>query len=259
MFGLRSLRVRPPVAGGILGLAVLLGPSGAEAQQLQGVVLESGSQARVQGASITLLDTTFTAIVTTSTNSSGAFRIQAPGPGSYFVLTEALGYRPVMDGILDFEEGGSMTVEIYLEPKPIELDSLKIAVERVETYQLLERAGFNDRVASGFGAFITPEEIRKRNPRFFFELFRNTPGVRVTGSALNSTTIELTHGSVRGATCTPPVYVDGIPVSLEFGGLEAAVSVDQIAGVEVYTRASSVPLEWGGTNAGCGIVLIWTR
>jgi hypothetical protein len=40
--------------------------------------------------------------------------------------------------------------------------------------------------------------------------------------------------------------------------LDGAVDISQIAAVEVYTRASNVPLQWGGTNAGCGIVLIWT-
>ena len=42
------------------------------------------------------------------------------------------------------------------------------------------------------------------------------------------------------------------------GGLEGAVDISAIAAVEVYTRASTVPLQWGGTNAGCGVVLIWT-
>jgi hypothetical protein len=46
---------------------------------------------------------------------------------------------------------------------------------------------------------------------------------------------------------------------MNFGGLEAVVDIDQIAAVEIYTRASSVPLQWGGTNAGCGVLLFWTR
>jgi hypothetical protein len=236
----------------------LFSPDPVEAQQVQGMVIDRLTGERVVGASVMLLDTTYAAKAGTSANQNGLFLVQAPDPGSYFVLTEALGYRPTLDGILDMGEGGSVTVEIYLDPKPIELDSIKVAVERVETYRILEMAGFNERVSSGFGHFITPEEIRRRNPRYHFELFRNTPGVRVTGAGLMGTMIEFTVGSVRGPTCTPRVFVDGILVIAD-QGLEAVVEVDQIAGVEIYSRPSQVPLQWGGSDSTCGALLFWTR
>jgi hypothetical protein len=247
------------VAGLGLFLTLALGPGGVQAQEVRGVVIDRVTGQRIMGASVMLLDTAFAVVAGSSANESGAFLVRSPRAGSFFVLTESLGYHPTMDGILDLGEGGSVTVEIYLRPKPIELDSIKIAVERAEIYHHLETAGFNERVATGFGEFITPEEIRRRNPRYFFELFRNTPGVRVASSSLGETTLEFTVGSIRGPTCTPQVYVDGVNVQMNFGGLEAVVDIDQIAAVEIYTRASSVPLQWGGTNAGCGVLLFWTR
>ncbi len=246
------------VAFSLLCSGLFFGPTPAHSQQVQGAVFDRLNRERVAGASVMLLDTTFTAKAGTSANQNGLFRLQAPSPGSYFVLTEALGYRPTLDGILDMGEGGSVTVEIYLDPKPIELDSIKVAVERVETHRILEMAGFNERVTSGFGHFITPEEIRRRNPRYHFELFRNTPGVRVTGAGLMGTMIEFTVGSIRGPTCTPRVFVDGILVIAD-QGLEAVVEVDQIAGVEIYSRPSQVPLQWGGSDSTCGALLFWTR
>jgi len=233
-------------------------PGAADAQQVRGAVIDRQTRERVVGASVTLLDTAFSAVVGTTTNQSGVFQLEAPEPGSFFVLSEALAYRPTLDGILDLDDGGSITVEIYLDPKPIELDSLRVAVERVEVYQVLETAGFNERVDQGFGNFITPEEIRERNPRYFFEMFRNIPGVRVSGAGLMGTTIQYTVGSVRGPTCTPRVFVDGIQVNMDMG-LEAVVEVDQVAGVEVYSRPSQVPLQWGGSDSTCGVLLIWTR
>ena len=237
---------------------LLFGPNPADAQQVQGTVIDRIARERVVGASVMLLDTTFAVAVGTTANQTGAFRLEAPGPGSYFVLTEALGYRPTMDGILDLGEGGSVTVEIYMDPKPLQLDSLKVAVERIETHRILEMAGFNERVDAGFGHFITPEELRRRNPRYHFEIFRNTPGVRVSGAGLMGTMIEFTVGSVRGPTCTPRIFVDGIGVIADMG-LEAVVEVDQIAGVEIYSRPSQVPLQWGGSDSTCGVLLFWTR
>ncbi len=241
-----------------LTLALLFGPSLVRAQQVQGVVIDRLTRERVVGASVVLLDTTFSAVSATAANQTGAFRIQAAEPGSFFVLTEALGYRPTLDGILDMQEGGSVTVEIYLDPKPIELDSLKVAVERAETYQILDMAGFNERVDDGFGHFITPEELRRRNPRYFFEVFRNIPGVRVLGASLDGTMVEFTLASTRGPTCSPRVFVDGIQSNVSMG-LESVVDVDQVAGVEVYSRPSQVPLQWGGSDSTCGVLLIWTR
>ncbi len=225
-----------------------------------GRVLEAGSGFGVPSGSVMLLDTTFTIVASTVTNQAGAFQLEAPGPGSFYVLTEVLGYEPVMDGILDLGEGGSITIELHIKPKPVQMDSLLVAVERVMIFKHLEKSGFNQRMSSGFGSFITPDEIRRRNPSYYSDLFRNTPGlVLVGGGSMSGTEIQMSNASIRGSTCTPPVYVDGIQVVTDFGGLESAVDIHQIAAIEVYTRASNVPSEWGGTNGGCGVVLIWTR
>jgi len=209
-----------------------------------------------------LLDTTFTAVAGTATNATGAFTLTAPGPGAYYILTESLGYSPSIDGILELGEGASLTVEIYLKPKPIVLDSIKVAVARAQIFQHLEGAGFNERMVTGFGHFITPEEIERRNPRYMADLFRNAPGVRlIGGGGFSGTGIEFNNASMGGATCSPQIYVDGIFVNAdpEWGGLEGVADISQIAAVELYTRASNVPLQWGGTGSACGVVLIWTR
>lgn len=258
MIDLKTI-MRGSLASAALTLGMAFFPGCAEAQQVQGLVIDRLTGERVMGASVMLLDTAFSVVAGSSANETGAFLVRSPRPGSFFVLTESLGYEPTMDGILDLGEGGSVTVEIYLRPKPIELDSIKVAVERAEIFHHLETAGYNQRRETGFGHFITPEEIQRRNPRYFFDLFRNTPGVRVTSSSLGDTKIEFTVGSIRGPTCEPRVFVDGILVNMNFGGLEAGVDIDQIAAVEIYTRSSSVPLQWGGSDSACGVLLIWTR
>ena len=243
----------------LAGIAVV-SPQTGEAQVVNGRLMEKGTGLPVTSGTVMLLDTTFAIQGSAVSNQTGAFRLEAPGPGSYYVLTEALGFEPIIDGILDLGEGGSLTIELYVTPKPVALDSLIVAVERVMIFQHLEKSGFNERQTSGFGFFITPEEIQRRNPAYFGELFRNTPGVALQGGgSFSGTQIEFRNASIRGGTCRPQVYVDGAQVNTDFGGLEEVVDIHQISAVEVYTRASNVPLEWGGTTAGCGVVLIWTR
>src|SRR5210317_1666569 len=89
-----------PSAFLILAAGLLFCPIQAKGQQVQGVVFDRETRQRVVGASVMLLDTTFAVVAGTTANQTGAFRVAAEEPGSFFVLTEALGYRPTLDGIL---------------------------------------------------------------------------------------------------------------------------------------------------------------
>ena len=55
--------------------------------------------------------------------------------------------------------------------------------------------------------------------------------------------------------CQPEYVVDG-RVDNMFGGV---TPVRDIVALEIYTGPSDVPGEFAGTNAGCGVVVIWTR
>jgi hypothetical protein len=240
----------------------------AGAQAVQGTVFETGSRQVIPFASFTLLDTTFTAVGGTHADAAGRFRLEAPEPGDYYLLTEALGYEPGLDGILELGEGGSISVEFFLRPKPIVLDSLVVAMTRTRVYRGLQQTGYYDRFKMGAGSFITPEEIDRRNPRDVADLFRSVPGIQVRREGIGGTRIFLYRPNYRGQeTCNPRVYVDGMQrmndrMTEEMAPgirLEDLVSVSDIAAVEVHTRATSIPLLYGGTQAGCGAILIWTK
>ncbi|RMH14199.1 MAG: hypothetical protein D6701_11515, partial [Gemmatimonadetes bacterium] len=47
-------------------------------------------------------------------------------------------------------------------------------------------------------------------------------------------------------------------VSLERGDLDL-IRPEDIEAIEVYRGASEVPAEFGGSDAGCGAIVIWTR
>jgi len=64
--------------------------------------------------------------------------------------------------------------------------------------------------------------------------------------------------SPAGGLCEPPVYVDGVQVNTEFG-IELSIDMNDVAAIEVYTRGSQIPLEYGGTEGGCGVILVWSK
>jgi len=294
----RFLRPSRPVL--LLGFFFLLLPAGLTGQEVRGHLLESGTRQPITLGAVTLLDTAFSAVVQTLTNEDGAFLLQAPAPGAYYVLAEALGYAPNVDGILELGSGGSITVEVYLRPNPIEMDSLTVALTRLLQFHNLSEVGYYDRKKMGFGSFISPEEIKRQNPVSAYHLLRQVPDLHLGAQTAAGTRVYLVRG---GRPCTPRVYVDGsmvmndvlterlgpqnlnpAPVTPENTGLpqldpsqvdlesrlraptayagvvlESLVNIQDISAVEVHTRATSIPLIYGGTQDTCGVIMLWTH
>jgi hypothetical protein len=83
-----------------------------------------------------------------------------------------------------------------------------------------------------------------------------------------------TSGSIlnRRYSCPPLVYIDGVLVThTSFSGKgvgeaagEAAAAIDMVhpldvAGIEIYRGPAQTPGEFGGSNARCGVIVVWTR
>ena len=47
------------------------------------------------------------------------------------------------------------------------------------------------------------------------------------------------------------------PFPVEVGHADARIRVNEIAGLEVYVSAASVPREFAGATAACGVIVIW--
>lgn len=65
-----------------------------------------------------------------------------------------------------------------------------------------------------------------------------------------------------GQPCSPQLYVDGGRIAQAGGGgvrLADVVSIEDISGVEIYDGGADTPLEYGGIQNGCGVVLVWTK
>ena len=279
--------VTPPgIRRWIAGLvtAVAVHPAAMAGQEVTGLLLESETRAPIAWATISLLDTTFNAVTQTLSSQTGAFLLESPEAGSFYVLAEALGYEPKVDGILELKEGGSASIEFYLKPKPLEMDSLIVALKRVRTYGYLTEVGYYERQKMGFGTFVSPDEIQRRRPFTTFDLLRSVPDLRIEEGGRAGTRVYLMRG---GSRCNPAVLLDGSrafnDTHTERGGpladlppfgapssirtqrddqgivLESIVDIEDISAVEVHTRATSMPLQYGGTQESCGLLMIWTH
>jgi hypothetical protein len=288
--GVFQRSVSPPGAGRwIAALAIFAAaqPAGLSGQEVRGRLLESETREPIAWATLTLLDTTFTAVSRTRSSLSGAFVLESPFSGSFFVMAEALGYAPKVDGILELDDGGLASIEFFLKPKPLEMDSLIVALKRVRTFQYLTEVGYYERKKMGFGTFVSPDEIQRRRPFTTFDLLRNVPDLHVELGGSDGTRVYLMRG---GSRCNPAVLIDGSrafnDIHTERGApetdllpsanpptsraqkterdhqgivLERMIDIADISAVEVHTRATSMPLQYGGTQETCGLLMIWTH
>lgn len=262
----------------LLALLIAALPSAVSAQVVSGKLLESGSGAPVVLGQVALLDTTGTVVESTWSDHDGAFLLRAPGPGAYLIAAFRLGYQPVVDGIIELGENGFLPVHLYMKLRPVELPEVTATVRRERVERKLVNAGFYDRAKSGFGHFVTPEEIRKRPPADVPDLLRRIPGPQFVDQGVHGN-IPLFRARGRAAPrvdaggnptsgppagyCFPALYMDGVEVwspniPTPPPPIEEVVAVEDIVGVEVYAGGATKPLQWGGSEGNCGIIVFWT-
>jgi Carboxypeptidase regulatory-like domain len=104
----------------LTALAALAAPL--DAQVVRGRLLESGSGRPIILGRVLLLDTTYASVAETITDEQGRFVVEAPVPGDYWIAADRLGYRPVIDGILELGVGGLLPADVYMRPEALVLE-----------------------------------------------------------------------------------------------------------------------------------------
>ncbi len=238
------------------------------AQGVQGVLKEPESGDPIRSAEVILRDASGRITVTGLTNQRGFFRLQAPAPGRYLFSAQALGYADVADQVVEVTMGQLAVLETQMVPEALEMEPLVVTAERRAFH--LEMEGFYERKELGLhnGTFITPEVLEKRQPRKLSDVFFGLPGVRVGEQSLGAGPrfVWFRIGERLNGICWPMVFVDRHIVSngggrggADPGAVDDFVHGLDVSAIEVYTHASSIPAEFNGPNAGCGVIVIWTH
>jgi len=220
-----------------------------------GRLLDQENGMPVDGAVVRVVDTG----LQTLSNHNGRFLFPEVESGRYAVEIEHLAYGTKRYPV-EVPFGGAAQVEITMSQTPIELEP--IVVEAKSRAWLSTMSGFYQRMDRGLGVFLTPEFIEQRAPTTLTDALRGLAGVRVVkqpGPGNNYGV--LLRGAVRFngtgiSTCPPILYIDGVrvqdfPLDEIYGG--------DLAAVEVYRGASELPAQFAGSDAGCGVVVVWTR
>jgi len=239
----------------VLCCAGTLATAQLQAQTVAGRVIDAETREPLVGVTLRLLQGDRD-IAATVTDSLGRFRLEADVSGRYVIVTTRLGYASLQTSSLELERGQALGIELQLSSEAVRIAPITATVAR---NPYLESRGFYERMRGREGDFMTEEQIRRRNASTLVDVLRTMRGVKIQRNGWKQEVY------LAGGDCLPQIVVDG--VTMRWGGrtvgmiqpLEDLVNVAHIQGIEVYRGGSGAPREFIGPNAGCGLILIWTR
>ncbi len=235
--------------------AALPWPAAVNAQRgtamMFGVVVNRAHQGPISNAEITLLvDGRLV-----RSDSLGYYRFTNLGAGIVRFSVRALGFHPA---VFHYALANGERME-----RDIELDSTAVVLSGRPVQQLPEVAieappsmgtrfrDFERRKATGRGHYLTRTQIEQKGANNLPDALRDLRGVTMD-CAGTSCYVRM----VRAPSRCQPEYIVDERVDNMFG---PHVAIRDIEAIEVYTGPSDVPGEFAGTNAGCGVIVIWTK
>lgn len=236
----------------LTGVAVPLMGSIAGAQgpvPLRGIVTDAEGLA-IFGAVVEITNTPLSA----RSDEKGEFRFPGVAGGVIEVSARRLGYLPASLRI-EATPGQSVDgLQIRLTPLPAMLE--KVVIQRNRMKYTGRLAGYYQRLErKPSGQFITRAEIDAQNAQSLSQLLSRSPGV-------NSVRLSSGGGAIRmrGRSCRPLVWIDGVPMPAGEVDLDA-FPLNTLHGVELYLGSTTAPIDYTATQSrsSCGSILLWSR
>lgn len=217
----------------------------------------------VSDTSLVPLQAAFVSILGTSirigTGPNGRFRITKLPAGKYLLLVKRVGYRPV-SGIVDVPPSDTLRLSYTLEKLAANELNAVVVTEKSPSMRMAE---FEARRKLGVGEFMTAAQIREHNPAYSTELFRRFKSVNVSPNHAGAITQYFALSAREGGNpalgaCPMQMYLDQVPLPNPFD-LDLLPPPRDIAGIEVYSGAATIPPQFNGYDRGCGVILVWSK
>lgn len=195
-----------------------------------------------------------------TTGANGRFRFLKVPPGQYLIVVRRIGYAPT-SGIVQVEPTDTLRLSYTLSRSVATMDTVRVRERRVS----MRMFDFEARRAQGVGQFLTQEDIERRGSVQIADYLRSMRGVEVSRQTSEAFAGNIAFSRREGGSysegsgaCAMQIVLDGI-ILPRFFNLDLLPSPKQIAGVEVYSGAATVPPQFGGADRRCGLIAVWTR
>ena len=226
-------------------LALAFPPVGLAAQTLRGRVTDSEMGTPLAGATVRVGK----GGTQVKTDSAGEFLVQHVTPGIAAIEIRLIGYEP---GVFDMRLPDSGVVQGVF---PLDFNGylLPAVVVEARAQALAPRyTDFERRRQRRLGAYIRWDEIKKKGYSSIGDALRTVRGVRME---CDQQRFECIAVMVRTPQCQPTWYIDGVEVR----SFHENTPIIDVYGIEVYRGAGEIPAEFAGSNAGCGVIGVWTK
>ncbi len=233
------------LTGVFLG-AASFATTGAAQATVRGRVVDSEMGLPLSGASVSIGKDTSTVV---TTDSAGLFHIANVPRGTRELRIRLLGYEEGVFRIF-VPDSGSVNQQFALDFNGFLLPDVVVQA-RAEVLQprYLE---FERRRLRKLGAFLRWDDLKKQGYSSVGDALRTVRGVRIQ---CDQSRFECYAVMTRTPNCHPTWYIDGIEVH----SFQENTPIRDIYGIEVYRGTGEIPAEYGGSNAGCGVIVVWTK
>jgi hypothetical protein len=265
-------RCRALLLGAILpGFTTLL----AAQATMTGIVREDSSARPLEGVEVLINGTAHR----TMTGANGRYLLEGLPAGIYQAIFRSVGHIPMrMDVLLTV--GESTRANATLVRSDVVLDPIVVTGEADRPWGIGLEA-FEERRKMGFGRFIDSATLRRSEHIRMADLLRRHAGIEVRAARIAGApgwvALNPTGRDITGApNCLMSIYLDGNMVGR--GGVLGKTGqcigpggncidvpdlglfdLTSVEAVEVYRRASEIPVQFGGAMASCGVIAIWSR
>jgi Carboxypeptidase regulatory-like domain len=183
------------------------------------------------------------------TDSGGVFVAQNVTPGVIPIEIRQIGFEP---GTFDIRIPGSGLVQGVF---PLDFNGYMLPAVVVEARAAALMPRYNDfeqRRQRKMGAYLRWDELKKQGVSSVGDALRTVRGVRMD---CDQQKFECYAHMARTPQCEPTWYVDGVEVH----SFHENTPINDVYGIEVYRGAGEVPAEFAGSNAACGVIVVWTK
>ena len=185
--------------------------SGQEPVRVKGTVVDEQSGEPVPAVDIVVRAHNDRFIRSLITDDEGQFQIAIHYHPGIWIAASRIGYADNRTPILWFDDHTYYEVEIRLDPSAVLLAPLEV-VSRSQERRSPVLSGFDRRVRTGHGYYITRREIEQRNATYVSDLLATVPGVRLQSSGRGSQRIiQMARAASQG--CPVQLFVDGMQVT----------------------------------------------
>lgn len=218
--------------------------------RVRGMVSNGRTGEAVPGATVS-----FSESLIVVTDRGGEFDVRQAPWGWYKVVVTRIGYRSKAVDLAVAGDPSGIFLAISLEPLPVQLEPVVIRGDTATVVAYGRMADFFRRKRSGWGQFITRQDIGRLNPFRVTDLLWGERGVWMAYDRRGQPMVYFRGRISYGGRCYPAIYIDGHRLPGDMS-LNEWVMPQEVEGIEVYRSEITTPPEFPG---GCGAIVIWTR